>query len=100
MEWFVGSWIGPDEYTSEVIYTVALVGGELSVSAVDPSDGESAEIFEIAADDSNLRFRTAWRSTGRECACVLRRLSDTEAELTFTYTDRALLVRVPPNAVA
>ena len=90
---FIGSWIGPDEYTSEVEYTVSLVRGEISVSAVDPSDGETAEVFDISPTPDTLGFKARWPSTGRECLCIFRLVADGQVELTFTYTDKALLVR-------
>jgi hypothetical protein len=90
---FVGSWIGPDEYTSEVQYTVSLIHGEVAVSAIDPSDGETADVSDISSNPDTLEFKTRWPSTGRECLCVFRLLADDQVELTFTYTDKALLVR-------
>jgi hypothetical protein len=92
---FIGSWIGPDEYTSEVMYTVASEGGELRVSAADPNDGETAVVSDVVSAPNHLEFKTHWPSTGRKCLCVFRLNAEDQVELTFTYTDTALLVRVP-----
>lgn len=94
MNSFIGSWKGPDEYTSEVQYTVALVQGNITVSAVDPSDGETAEPFDFRPKPDSLEFKTRWPSTGRECLCIFKLLANDQVELTFTYTDKALLSRV------
>jgi hypothetical protein len=93
MEQFLGAWRGPDEYTNEVVYTVVSVGGNLSVSAVDPSDGEAAEVSEVVVSDGNLAFSAHWRSSGRVAKCLLEIVGENEAKLTFTYTDHARLVR-------
>lgn len=90
---FIGSWIGPDEYTSEVIYTVTSENGNVLVSAADPSDGETALVSDVLSTPDRLEFKTRWPSTGRECLCVFKLLAIDQIELTFTYTDKALLVR-------
>jgi hypothetical protein len=90
---FIGTWMGPDEYTAEVEYTVAERGGVLSVSARDPSDGETAEVGDVSVSGDSLSFRALWRSTGRVADCTLQVQGDGEAILTFTYTDHARLVR-------
>lgn len=90
---FVGSWKGPDEYTSEVEYTVSSDGGRISVSATDQSDGETADVSGIVCRADSLQFKTRWPSTGRECLCIFKLLGDDQVELTFTYTDKALLIR-------
>lgn len=97
MSVFAGTWVGPDEYTAEVEYTVSLADGRVLVTAIDPSDGEVAEVFDIDSGPGLLAFRTRWPSTGRECACTFRLLSGDRVELTFTYTDRALLARKPSS---
>lgn len=93
MRRFIGTWVGPDEYTAEVEYTVAERGGLLSVSARDPSDGETAEVSDVTVSGNCLRFRALWSSTGRVADCKLQVEADREAMLTFTYTDHARLVR-------
>ena len=93
MKRFIGTWVGPDEYTSEVEYTVAERGAALTVSARDPGDGETAEISEVSVSGDCLSFRALWGSTGRVADCKLQVQGDGEAILTFTYTDHARLVR-------
>jgi hypothetical protein len=90
---FIGTWRGPDEYTSEVEYTVSENGGVLSVTAVDPSDGETAEVSQVALSHDTLTFTALWESTGRVARCVVELVAESEAKLTFTYTDHARLVR-------
>jgi hypothetical protein len=93
MQQFLGAWRGPDEYTSEVVYTVMNVGGNLVITAVDPSDGEVAEVAEVALSDGKLSFCAHWKSSGRVAKCLLEIVGENEAQLTFTYTDHARLVR-------
>jgi hypothetical protein len=95
MNRFIGTWVGPDEYTSEVEYTVTAHGGTLDVTARDPSDGETAEVSNVSASGDCLAFRALWRSTGRVADCMFRVQGDKEGVLTFTYTDHARLVRHP-----
>jgi hypothetical protein len=90
---FVGTWTGPDEYTSEVEYRVFERDGKLAVSAMDPSDGEAAEVSNVAISNDRLTFVALWPSTGRSARCEIALLADDEAQLTFTYTDHARLVR-------
>lgn len=93
MSQFVGTWVGPDEYTSEVEYTVSESQGRVSVVAVDPSDGESAQIGEVRLSGKQLSFTALWPSTGRTSRCVLEMQAAGDVLLTFTYTDHARLVR-------
>ncbi|GHD59711.1 hypothetical protein [Jeongeupia chitinilytica] len=93
MNRFIGTWVGPDEYTAEVEYTVDERGGALVVSARDPSDGETANVSEVSVSGDYLCFRALWCSTGRVADCKLQVQADGEAILTFTYTDHARLVR-------
>jgi hypothetical protein len=90
---FIGTWSGPDEYTSEVEYTVAELAGTLVVSAVDPSDGETADVSGVAVSDGKLIFTALWKSTGRVAQCVIELVGHNDAQLTFTYTDHAPLIR-------
>ena len=90
---FVGTWVGPDEYTSEVEYSVRESEGGLVVGAIDPSDGEVGEVSDVHAVDGELTFSVLWRSTGRIAKCRLKRKSESEADLTFTFTDHARLVK-------
>ena len=92
MKAFLGSWVGPDEYTTEVEYTISETDGKLAVSARDAADGELAKVSEVDVDNTYLRFVTKW-SSGRICRCQLDIIEDNEAELTFIFTDRARLVR-------
>ena len=91
---FIGSWIGPDEYISEVMYTVASEGGNLLVTAADPGDGETAIVSDVISASDRLEFKAHWPSSGRKCLCVFRLIAEDQVELTFTYTDTAMLVRV------
>lgn len=93
MNQLIGTWVGPDEYTSEVAYTVSEHQGSISVAAVDPSDGESAQVSEVQLSGQTLSFAALWPSTGRRSICLLEIQENGEALLTFTYTDHARLVR-------
>jgi hypothetical protein len=93
MKQFLGTWVGPDEYTSEVEYTVKEHDGLVVVEAVDPSDGETAEISGVQANESELRFVALWPSTGRVSQCTFNLESPQAVRLTFTFTDRARLVK-------
>jgi len=95
MNAFVGVWVGPDEYTAEVEYTVTESPAGLSVAARDPSDGEIAEVSGISLSDGILSFAATWPSTGRVAECKLRVVDTSTIDLTFNYTDRARLVRRP-----
>jgi len=86
---FLGTWVGPDEYTSEVEYTVREVFGRVIVDAVDPSDGEA----DVKLSSGELTFTVVWPSTGRVARCRLECVSEIEVCLTFTFTDHARLVR-------
>ncbi len=90
---FIGTWRGPDEYTSEVEYRVFQANGKVVVSATDPSDGETAEVSDVALSHGRLTFTALWTSSGRVARCEIALLADNEAQLTFTYTDQARLVR-------
>ena len=90
---FLGRWVGPDEYTAEVEYTVREEAGGLVVEAVDPGDGESAEISAVRLSGHSLSFVALWPSTGRLARCCFERVSQDEIRLTFTFTDHARLVR-------
>ena len=92
---YVGVWVGPDEYTAEVQYTVTESAIGLSVAAHDPSDGEVANVGDVNFSDGVLSFVATWPSTGRVCRCELRLVDQSTLDLTFTYTDRARLVRKP-----
>lgn len=90
---FIGTWKGPDEYCSVVEYTVSNGAKGLSVSAVDPDDGETAEISDIVLHSDSLTFRALWRSTGRVASCRFDLPKNGQLTLTFTYTDKAVLVK-------
>jgi hypothetical protein len=90
---FIGTWRGPDEYTNEVEYGVSIKAGKLVVTAVDPSDGEAAEVSDVSVSLERLTFAAHWASTGRVARCEIVLLGENEARLTFTYTDHARLVR-------
>ena len=93
MNTFLGTWVGPDEYTAEVEYTVSEHDGHIAVSAIDPSDGESAQVTDIYFSASQLSFLALWPSSGRLSRCTLEVQANGEAMLTFTFTDHARLVR-------
>ena len=93
MNQFLGTWVGPDEYTSEVEYTVKEDNGLVVVEAVDPSDGEVAEVRDVQATESELHFTARWPSSGRVALCRFSLESPEEVRLTFTFTDRARLVK-------
>ncbi|MFN3440015.1 MAG: hypothetical protein ACK41V_20120 [Acidovorax sp.] len=90
---FVGTWVGPDEYTSEVQYLVREAGEQLEVCAIDQSDGEVGDVSSVALAEGELAFVVLWRSTGRVASCRLKLLVEGEAELTFTFTDHVHLVK-------
>lgn len=90
---FLGTWVGPDEYAAEVEYTVSESSGRLLVEAVDPSDGEAAEVSDVQLRQAELSFAALWPSTGRLARCRFELVSPGEVRLTFTFTDHARLVR-------
>lgn len=90
---FIGTWIGPDEYTSEVEYSVSESSGTVVVTARDPSDGEQAKVTDVSMSTARLTFVARWPSTGRVAQCVLEVHGPRDAILTFTYTDHARLTR-------
>lgn len=93
MNLLLGTWVGPDEYTAEVEYTVSERDGTIIVAAVDPSDGESGHVSNVQVSGRQLSFTCLWTSSGRQSHCVLAVQPNGEALLTFTYTDQARLVR-------
>ncbi|MDO5653579.1 MAG: hypothetical protein Q4G39_05690 [Brachymonas sp.] len=93
MNKFVGVWVGPDEYTSEVEYSVREENGKIVVAAQDRYDGEIAEVSNIQYLPQQLSFTAVWSSTGRIAQCVFELESENEIKLTFTFTDHARLFR-------
>jgi len=90
---FLGTWVGPDEYTAEVEYSVFEKSGEVVVQAVDPSDGEAADVSEVQLSNNELVFTVLWPSTGRIAKCRFRLATRGEVILTFTFTDHARLIK-------
>ena len=90
----LGTWITADEYGSDVEYTVSEQGEEIKIEAIDPNDGERAEIRDVAWDgDINLSFAAYWASTGRFAKCRFTLTSENRVHFTFTYTDHETLHR-------
>src|SRR4051812_17395312 len=63
----LGTWRSCDGFAADVEYTIATEEGRLIVYGFDKSDGEAAEIGNVAwsADTSTLTFEAYWPSSGR-----------------------------------
>jgi hypothetical protein len=62
----LGTWKSRDAF-SDVQFTVAAEGGNLSVVGIDTDDGEKAEIRDVSwsPEKGTLQFSAHWPSTGR-----------------------------------
>jgi hypothetical protein len=60
-------------------------------------DHEAADIFKIKwhASRRTLSFSAHWNSTGRTLNCQMHAMSETQADLTYSYTEMAALARHP-----
>ncbi len=94
----VGTWITADEYGSDVEYIVSQQSERIEIEAVDPNDGERAEIRDVSWDgDITLTFSAYWASTGRFAKCKFVLTSESRVHFTFTYTDHDTLHRKQSN---
>ena len=81
----VGSWVSSDKYATEVEFAISRNGDEFSVRAIDRSDGEEAEIYDVKWDDIVLSFAAHW-STGRFAKYRLVATSRTQIDVICTFT--------------
>ena len=96
----VGTWKGLDEWSTNVEYTVRKRRGAYSVTAVDTTDNEAADIYEEKWDKKNgvLSFAGYWNSTGRFMRCRIQLTATDKIEFTYTYTDSETMIRkTKPN---
>lgn len=99
----VGTWFNGDEYETEVEYIVSYVRGSFAVRAVDRSDGEEGEVYDVKWDGNALSFAVYWNSTGRLVKARLLTISRNRVDYTYTYTEQEMWYRketepsVPPN---
>jgi hypothetical protein len=82
---FVGRWIATDEWSTDVSLIITSRSGEMGVRAVDQSDGEEAEIFDVKLSKRELSFAAHW-SSGQFTKYRLRQLRADEVEVVFTFT--------------
>jgi hypothetical protein len=91
----VGTWASADAFASDVEYIVSAVGDELTVRAIDKTDREEADIFEVHWDGEILTFAAYWNSSGRFARCRFLAQSQDIVNFTYTYTDQDTLLRKP-----
>ena len=91
----VGVWQGDDE-DARAQYTITVLDGRFVVNAIDAIDGEVFEVSNIKWDSKNgfLSFDSYMSSTERLGHTTFRQLNNDSVEVTFTFTDRSLWVRV------
>jgi hypothetical protein len=91
----VGTWKGVDEWSANVEYTIRRRDGVYSVTAVDTSDNEKADIYEEKWDKNKqiLSFTGYWNSTGRFMRCRIHLTAKDKIEFTYTYTDTETMIR-------
>ncbi len=82
---FVGRWIASDEWSTDVSLVITSRNGKVSVRALDQSDGEEAEIFDVKITKRELLFAAHW-SSGRFTKYRLRPLRNDEMEVVFAFT--------------
>ena len=71
---------------SEVVVTVKASNSAFSVSAVDKSDNEIAEVSKIGFENGILLFTLYWPSTGRQTSYRFLLQSKNTVSVTYTYT--------------
>ena len=81
----VGRWIAADEWVTDVALIVSNRSGKIRVRALDQSDGEEAEIFDLKIAKSGISFAAYW-SSGQLTKYRLRALGDGQMEAVFTVT--------------
>jgi hypothetical protein len=84
MNEFVGRWKSVDPWQTEVLFEITEIDGACHVRAVDGSDDEEAEIYELRLSRESLMFAAHW-SSGQFTKYRLRRLGE-HVEAVFTYT--------------
>jgi len=91
----IGTWRSLEETLSVVEYTVNLLSGNFSVTAVDSYDGECGEVNSVHwnEDKMELSFACYWASSGRYSKCRMQLYSENKVDFTYTYTDHEFLVR-------
>jgi hypothetical protein len=91
----LGRWRS-DEDDARSEYVISQRDGQLTVSAFDFIDGEPYEISNVEYDQETVTFETLMPSTGRSGQVVLKATPGaTHAVQTFTFTDTAILSRLP-----
>ena len=83
----IGRWKSIDPWQTGVSFEIDKTDGAYSVCAIDGSDGEKAEIYDIKLVGNRLTFAAHW-SSGQLTKYTLRPLGG-DIEVTFTYTGRS-----------
>jgi hypothetical protein len=80
-----GRWAAKDRWQTEVAFTISKRGSKIAVAAIDQSDGERAEVYDVKLRRDGLYFATYW-SSGQFTKYRLRVVGKDEIEAVFTYT--------------
>jgi hypothetical protein len=91
----IGTWTSPDEYSSDVEFTIRPAGKSYAVEVRDGYDDEKADVFETTWDGKVLSFATHWNSTGRFARYRIQISSPNQIDVTYTYTDTVIYHRSP-----
>lgn len=81
---FAGRWAAKDDWETDVEFEITKRGRSTKVAAIDLSDGERAEIYDVKLDGDDLHFAAYW-SSGRFTKYRLRLLANNELEAVYTY---------------
>jgi hypothetical protein len=91
----IGTWVSVDVLDEDVEYIISRHGKAFSVRAVDRSDNDEADVYDVKWDKekSVLSFATHWNSTGRFVRCRLMVQAADQIDFTYTYTAKDILKR-------
>lgn len=88
----IGQWKSADNF-SEVLVTIRISNGALSVTAIDEHDREEAEVSKISHDKDVLSFTLYWPSTGRQVSYRFMAQSKNVVNVSYTYTSTEIWQR-------
>jgi hypothetical protein len=66
---------------------VRVLKGIYHVQCFDAYDGELGEVYDVSWDGKRLRYCVYWASSGRFAKNSILRLTASQVELTYTFTD-------------
>ena len=91
-----GNWKSLYDWGSGVEYRIEKKNIGYVVKVRDSYDGEHADVLETKwnARRHILSFAAYWKSSGRFLRCSLRAVTESQIELTYTYTDQEVLERI------